>query len=121
MSLIPWRLEQHRSYWSQYPAQYDHQLFYDGFTQGWDDAVLFTSWRPGGTSQFAGELGFRGPWIKSRTNQHLAHTQRMAHAWEFGKVIVELIPHNTADSRYVEHGLAQGYKDASEYITSHAE
>ncbi|KAI0760713.1 glycoside hydrolase [Fomes fomentarius] len=96
-------LEQHRSYWSQYPGQYDHQLFYDGFTQGWDDAVLFTSWRPGGASQFAEELGFRGPWVKSRTNQHLAHTQRMAHAWEF------------------EHGLVQGYKDASDYITSHAE
>ena len=65
----------HSGYWSQYPGHYEHQRFYDGFSTGWDDAVMFAS---------AGqELGFRGPWVKRRASEHVAR-RGDGNVWEFG-------------------------------------
>ena len=77
-------VEQHRSHWAQYPGHYEHQRFYDGFTIGWGDAMLFASWNARDTSQHAQELGFRGPWLKRRTHEHVTY-RGTGNVWEFGE------------------------------------
>ena len=71
---------QHASYWGQYPGHYEHWRFDEGFATGWEDAVRFASWRP---SQFADELGFKGPWLKRRASEHL-RAKGDGNLWEYG-------------------------------------
>ncbi|RDX42924.1 glycoside hydrolase [Lentinus brumalis] len=81
---------QHASYWDKHPGHYEHWRFDEGYATGWEDAVRFASWRP---TQFAEELGFRGPWVKCRAAEHAA-TKGGSNVWEY------------------EHGFLQGCKAA---------
>lgn len=71
-ALVP---DLHTSYWAQYPGNYDHRRFFDGFTTGWEDATLFVS-----SGQ---ELGFKGPWVKRRVKEYTAK-RGPGNEWEFG-------------------------------------
>ncbi|KZT69105.1 glycoside hydrolase family 5 protein [Daedalea quercina L-15889] len=81
---------QHSSHWSQYPGNYEHWRFADGFTEGWEDAWQFFfisshTQRAG----FISELGFKGPWAKRRSREH-ASKKGSSNVWEY------------------EHGFLQG-------------
>ena len=79
------RTAQHRSYWRQYPGNFEHWRFVDGFTEGWEDAwqFFFISSRTQRTG-FISELGFTGPWGKRRSQVH-AHRKGNGNIWEYGK------------------------------------
>ncbi|KAI0754068.1 glycoside hydrolase [Daedaleopsis nitida] len=94
-------LGHHKAYWDQYPGRYEHQRFYDGFTTGWNDAISFASWRSAATGPWLEELGFTGPWMKRRAQEHVHRTggaSSWEHVWEF------------------EHGFLQGRKSAHDYV-----
>ncbi|KAI0765919.1 glycoside hydrolase [Trametes elegans] len=84
---------EHSSYWQQYPGHYEHWRFAEGFTRGWDDAVLFASLAASG--RYLEEIGFKGPWAKRRAGEHVAE-KGDSNLWEF------------------EHGLAQGLRAAAD-------
>ncbi|KAI8974824.1 glycoside hydrolase superfamily [Trametes punicea] len=86
-------LGEHTAYWQQYPGNYEHWRFADGFTQGWDDAYLFATLGPS-SSGYAEEIGFKGPWAKRRAREYVAQ-KGASNVWEY------------------EHGLAQGLRAAS--------
>ncbi|KAH9848755.1 glycoside hydrolase, partial [Lenzites betulinus] len=85
-------LGEHSGYWQQFPGNYEHWRFAEGFTRGWDDAYLFASLAPStrrGT--YIEEIGFVGPWKKRRVSEHAAE-KGGSNLWEF------------------EHGFAQGLR-----------
>ncbi|CCM05837.1 uncharacterized protein FIBRA_08073 [Fibroporia radiculosa] len=82
-------LGEHTSFWSQYPGNYEHWRFSEGFLRGWEDAWIFFAQASQQYATSVPELGFKGPWAKRRAQDHAA-TKGNANLWEF------------------EHGLAQG-------------
>lgn len=75
---------QHSGYWSQYPGNYEHWRFSEGFMQGWDDAwSFFTSVSMLPPSASVPELGFKGPWAKKRVQAHVA-AKGGNNLWEYG-------------------------------------
>ncbi|OCH93989.1 glycoside hydrolase [Obba rivulosa] len=82
-------LNEHATYWKQYPGQYEHWRFGEGFIQGWDDAWTFLSASASHPGAFMQELGFKGPWAKRRAQAH-AREKGEGNLWEF------------------EHGFSQG-------------
>ncbi|GJE85411.1 glycoside hydrolase family 5 protein [Phanerochaete sordida] len=87
-------LAQHSGYWAQFPGNYEHWRFGDGFVRGWDDAWMFfrsISMLPPDAP--VPELGFTGPWAKIRAREHVA-AKGASNLWEF------------------EHGFNQGVLEA---------
>lgn len=74
----------HCAWWdSQYPGDYEHWRFADGFIQGWDDAYTFFALSYGGAATVS-EIGFKGAWAKRRAAEH-ARQKGDKGLWEFGK------------------------------------
>ncbi|KAH9836121.1 glycoside hydrolase [Rhodofomes roseus] len=89
-------LGEHSSFWSQFPGNYEHWRFADGFTEGWEDAWHFFfisshTQRAG----FISELGFKGPWAKRRSQEYISK-KGSGNVWEY------------------EHGFSQGVSSARE-------
>ncbi|KAF9458536.1 glycoside hydrolase superfamily [Collybia nuda] len=85
----------HIGYWAQYPGEYEHWRFGQGFDIGWADTYAFfnTAGRvPGFLGNFVivPEIGFKGAWARRRTKDHGKGY------WEY------------------EHGFLQGAKAAEE-------
>ncbi|EMD32256.1 glycoside hydrolase family 5 protein [Gelatoporia subvermispora B] len=94
-------LDEHATYWNQWPGNYDHWRFAEGFIQGWDDAWGFLSTSASHPGAFVQELGFRGPWAKRRAQAH-AREKGDGNLWEF------------------EHGFSQGTAAArADFVTTH--
>lgn len=72
---------EHVGYWQQYPGNYEHWRFADGFTGGWNDAYLFSTL--GAQGAHAEEIGFVGPWKKRRVREHIQEKGNNS-IWEFG-------------------------------------
>ncbi|KAL1948719.1 hypothetical protein VTO73DRAFT_10525 [Trametes versicolor] len=85
-------LGEHVGYWQQYPGNYEHWRFADGFTGGWNDAYLFSTLAAQGA--YAEEIGFVGPWKKRRVREHIQEKGNNS-IWEF------------------EHGFSQGLRAGS--------
>ncbi|KAK7685459.1 hypothetical protein QCA50_011322 [Cerrena zonata] len=82
---------QHMAYWSQHPGNYEHWRFEHGFIVGWDDAWLFfESVAALPPHSPVPELGFKGPWLRRRLQQHVQDKGGGNGLWEF------------------EHGFSQG-------------
>lgn len=93
-------LAQHTGYWSQYPGNYEHWRFGEGFIRGWEDAWMFfksVSMLPPDAS--VPELGFTGPWTKIRVREHAA-AKGSSNLWEF------------------EHGFNQGISTARDDLAN---
>lgn len=71
------------AYWDQYKGHYEHWLFAEGFTQGWEDAFAFFSIDLGHPG--VSELGFKGQWVKSRAAAYSRQKGPSSNMWEFGK------------------------------------
>ncbi|THH00439.1 hypothetical protein EW026_g2083 [Hermanssonia centrifuga] len=83
-------LGQHSGYWSQYSGHYEHWRFSEGFIQGWDDNwMFFNSVSTLPPTSPVPELGFKGPWMKRRIQEHIA-SKGNGNIWEY------------------EHGFLQG-------------
>ncbi|KAI0628657.1 glycoside hydrolase [Trametes polyzona] len=89
-------LGQHASYWQQYPGNYEHWRFAEGFTRGWDDAYLFAALSQVRSSAFVEEIGFVGPWKNRRVREHVA-TKGDSNLWEFEHGFVQGLRAGTAD------------------------
>ena len=85
---LPWNVEAHSNYWGQYPGNYDHAKFGDGFVQGWEDAwVFYRSIARLPQHSTVPELGFRGPWVKKRAHEY--EKDRGSNSlWEYGRSYV---------------------------------
>ncbi|KAI0667210.1 glycoside hydrolase [Trametes maxima] len=70
-------LNEHSGYWAQYPGDYEHWRFADGFTKGWDDA-------------------YAGPWTKRRTHEHTVEKGHTS-VWEFEHGFAQGLRAGTAD------------------------
>lgn len=87
----------HLAYWTKYEGEYEHWRFGEGFTRGWDDAYLFftssssssslpsVSSLPFLTFPPIPELGFKGPWMKKRIEEHVKDKGDGKALWEFGE------------------------------------
>ena len=83
-------LDEHASYWAQYPGKYEHWRFEDGFVRGWEDAWLFfmsVSFLL--TLQTLPEIGFKGVCAKRRGEDHVKEKGK-GNLWEFGKPVQQL-------------------------------
>lgn len=81
----------HTGYWSQNGGSPNPAVYAPGFSQGWDDAVLFLS-SQGGVS----ELGFVSRWADRRKEEYERSNQQLGPAaWEW------------------EHGFKQGIEAAN--------
>ncbi|KAK7031542.1 glucan 1,3-beta-glucosidase 3 [Favolaschia claudopus] len=76
----------HTGYWSQFPGNYKHERFADGFSIGWGDAYAFLT-SSSRLDRPVSELAFLGAWARSKTKD-------MSNFWEF------------------EHGFKQGVRAA---------
>lgn len=73
----------HCAWWdTQYPGDYEHWRFADGFIQGWDDAYMFFSLSRGQGASVS-EIGFKGAWAKRRAAEH-ARQKGDKGLWEYG-------------------------------------
>ncbi|KAG6908319.1 hypothetical protein DXG01_005295 [Tephrocybe rancida] len=64
-------LAAHTNYWAQYPGQYEHWRFGDGFMNGWEAGFQFIdSSSPCDPHGRVNELGFRGAWARQTTQDH---------------------------------------------------
>lgn len=73
----------HCAWWdTQYPGDYEHWRFADGFIQGWDDAYTFFSLSYGRGASVS-EIGFKGAWAKRRAAEH-ARQKGDKGLWEYG-------------------------------------
>lgn len=66
---------EHVAYWAQYPGEYEHWRFGQGFDTGWSDAYAFFNAAERGSGApgnqvVVPELGFKGAWARRRTNDH---------------------------------------------------
>ncbi|WWC60250.1 uncharacterized protein I303_102816 [Kwoniella dejecticola CBS 10117] len=77
----------HTGYWASHGGSPDPTVFAPGFSQGWDDSLLFLS-HPSGTSQ----IGFISQWMGKRRMEYEAHSGK-----KLGKATWEW-----------EHGFKQG-------------
>ncbi|WVW80085.1 hypothetical protein I302_102058 [Kwoniella bestiolae CBS 10118] len=86
----------HTSYWSSHGGSPDPTVFAPGFSQGWDDSLLFLS-HPSGPSK----LGFTDQWMKKRKIEFEsgAHKKLGKAAWEW------------------EHGFRQGVEASLKVCT----
>lgn len=76
----------HCAWWdTQYPGDYEHWQFADGFIQGWDDAYIFFSLSQGGATSVS-EVGFKGAWAKRRAAEH-ARQKGDKGLWEYGTLL----------------------------------
>ncbi|KAF7791719.1 hypothetical protein EIP86_002743 [Pleurotus ostreatoroseus] len=92
-------LQAHSGYWAQYPGNYDHAKFADGFVQGWEDAwVFFSSVSRLPQNSTVPELGFKGPWAKRRARDY-AKERGSNSLWEY------------------EHGFGQGLMAAQQDLS----
>ena len=84
---ITWRYRagQHIVYWSQFPGEYEHWRFEEGFATGWDDAYLFACKWARLQSPFVEEVGFKGPWMYRRKEEHLHREVMSKNVWECGE------------------------------------
>jgi len=83
----------HVEYWTEHGgASNETWRFEDGFSVGWDDALMFTEAIPDCSS--VSELGFRHRWTQMRAKEHAHIKGESSHLWEF------------------EHGFEQGYDKA---------
>ncbi|KAI0821809.1 glycoside hydrolase, partial [Trametes gibbosa] len=85
----------HAGYWQQFPGNYEHWRFAEGFTRGWDDAYLFASIAPAG-EPYVEEIGFVGPWKKRRLREHVAE-KGGSNLWEFEHGFLQGLRGGTAD------------------------
>ncbi|CAE6481493.1 unnamed protein product [Rhizoctonia solani] len=85
-------LDQHRNYWASRGTYNELWRFEDGYSIGWDDAILFLTFNDNGPS--VSELGFRGEWLKRRVADHVRARGNSGNVWEF------------------EHGFNQGFDTA---------
>lgn len=73
----------HCAWWdTQYPGDYEHWRFADGFIQGWDDAYTFFSLSRGQGASVS-EIGFKGAWAKRRAAEH-SRQKGDKGLWEYG-------------------------------------
>ncbi|WRT65648.1 uncharacterized protein IL334_002593 [Kwoniella shivajii] len=86
----------HKSYWASNGGSPDPEVYAPGFSQGWDDSLLFLS-HQSGTSQ----IGFVDQWIGKRRIEYESHTGRKLGkaAWEW------------------EHGFKQGIESSLKICT----
>lgn len=70
--------DQHKGYWQSNGGSPDHTVFPPGFSQGWDDQLMFLS-APNGPS----ELGFVDQWAKKRKWEFEQQKQLGGAAWEW--------------------------------------
>ena len=74
------------SYWQSHGGSSDASVFSPGFSQGWDDALIFLA-DPAGPS----EMGFVSQWARRRKGEYEAMGKKLGKsAWEW------------------EHGFVQG-------------
>ncbi|EUC66853.1 glycoside hydrolase family 5 protein [Rhizoctonia solani AG-3 Rhs1AP] len=85
-------LDQHKNYWASRGTYNELWRFGDGYSTGWDDAILFLTFNDNGPS--VSELGFRGEWLKRRIADHIRVRGKSENIWEF------------------EHGFNQGFDAA---------
>lgn len=85
-------LNQHKNYWSSRGTYNEFWRFEDGYSTGWDDAIMFLTFNDNHPA--VSELGFRGEWLKRRVAQHVQARGGSGNVWEF------------------EHGFNQGYDAA---------
>ncbi|CAE6462125.1 unnamed protein product [Rhizoctonia solani] len=84
--------DQHKNYWASRGTYNELWRFEDGYSAGWDDAILFLTFNDNGPS--VSELGFRGEWLKRRVADHIRVRGKGENIWEF------------------EHGFNQGFDAA---------
>ncbi|TFK51862.1 glycoside hydrolase [Heliocybe sulcata] len=106
-------LAEHTSYWDQYPGNYEHFRFGDGFVQGWDDAYERFLCAGASSPVPVPELGFKGPWAKRRAEGYVRAKGGAGNVWEYGECFCCLwwCGHgfdDGVDGVCVEHGLIQG-------------
>ncbi|WWC68684.1 uncharacterized protein I206_102618 [Kwoniella pini CBS 10737] len=87
----------HTGYWSSHGGSPDPTVFAPGFSQGWDDSILFLS-HPSGTSQ----IGFISQWMNRRKIEYENQSGK-----KLGKATWEW-----------EHGFKQGVEASLKVCTS---
>jgi len=74
--------EAHKSYWASHGGSPNPQVYGPGFSQGWDDALIFL-----GASDGPSELGFVSQWTRRRMSEYEASNEKLGKAaweWEHG-------------------------------------
>lgn len=117
MTVLP---AQHAAHWKQYPGQYEHWRFTDGFLDGWDDANRFANTEYGSTP-FINEIGFKGHWARRRQANHAATKGSSANLWEYGmpyhfRACSHADERDTTDATCSEHGFMQGVDAATKRL-----
>ena len=82
MIVTDYRSDSHTSYWQANGGSPNPAVYAPGFSQGWDDALIFL-----GDTRGVSELGFTSKWIARRKVEFEAKGQVLGNAaweWEHG-------------------------------------
>ncbi len=98
---------QHKDYWNAKGGTYEFWRFEEGYSTGWDDAMMFVTFPHGGSMSV---LGMRGEWLKQRLACHARDKGASGLLWEYG----ELRHYHVRDRiEYpTEHGFNEGHDAA---------